>query len=122
LEILTKPDDPPINEWRGTEYSLNEDKHTSSTGEDNTFSILFDWQSNYYNVIGHDERAKHNLQDLAEILDNQPWRHRMEKRGIGFFFFIIYWVKYVEQIAIISDHVKWQHIPGYTQLLRALLC
>lgn len=46
----------------------------------------------------------------------------MEKRGIGFFFFITYWVKYVEQYAIISEHVKWQNIPGYTQLLKALLC
>lgn len=46
----------------------------------------------------------------------------MEKRGIGFFFFIIYWVKYVETIAVISDNVRWNNIPGYTQLLKALLC
>jgi hypothetical protein len=46
----------------------------------------------------------------------------MEKRGIGFFFFIIYWVKYVEKVAIISDNVKWQDLPGYPQLLKVILC
>ena len=46
----------------------------------------------------------------------------MQKRGIGFFFFITYWIKYVEKIAILSDNVKWQDLPGYPQLLRAILC
>jgi hypothetical protein len=46
----------------------------------------------------------------------------MAKRGIGFFFFLIYWVRYVETIAVISENIKWQNIPGYTNLLKALLC
>jgi hypothetical protein len=122
LSILVKADDPDITEWRGTEFSLNDDPSKLDRKGSNTFNLLFDWQSNFYDVLDSDERCRQNLSELSEILDKQEWRHRMQKRGIGFFFFITYWIKYVEKIAILSDNVKWQDLPGYPQLLRAILC
>jgi|JI6StandDraft_1071083.scaffolds.fasta_scaffold01575_25 hypothetical protein len=45
----------------------------------------------------------------------------MEKRGVAFFYFVFYWMKYVEQTLIISESVKWDYLPCYSQLVSAVL-
>jgi len=51
--LIDKADDPEIEEWRGTDFSLrnkNTDFKTYLPGE-NTFEILFDWNKYFYEYI-----------------------------------------------------------------------
>ena len=50
------------------------------------------------------------------------WKERMEKRGVAFFLFLVYWVEYIQIAAIISINVKWYFLPGYVRLVKAVLC
>ena len=53
LNLIDKPDDPEIEEWRGTDFSLkskNVDFKTYLPGE-NTFEILFDWNKYFYEYL-----------------------------------------------------------------------
>lgn len=54
-------------------------------------------------------------------MEQREWIHRMEKRGVVFFYFVFYWMKYVEQTLIISESVKWEYLPCYNQLVGAIL-
>jgi hypothetical protein len=45
----------------------------------------------------------------------------MQKRSVAFFFFVMYWVKYVEQTLIQSENVKWNYLPNYNDIIRVFL-
>lgn len=45
----------------------------------------------------------------------------MEKRGVAFFLFVVYWVEYIQIAAIISQNIKWYILPGYNKLVKAIL-
>jgi hypothetical protein len=50
LKCLTKPDDPLIQEWRGTEYDIN---NISAEEEKKNlhFIALFDWEKEFYRFL-----------------------------------------------------------------------
>lgn len=46
------------------------------------------------------------------------WKERFIKRGLAFFYFIKYWVTYVESALPAGREVQWRYFPGYNRLLR----
>ena len=45
----------------------------------------------------------------------------MNRRGTAFFFFVRFWVLYVEGIAVKSRDIQWRYFPGYNRIVRSLL-
>lgn len=45
----------------------------------------------------------------------------MGKRGSAFFYFLSYWVNYVEDIAVKSKDIQWKYFPGYNRLMKSFL-
>lgn len=46
----------------------------------------------------------------------------MAKRGIPFYSFLIHLVDYVERVYMVSQNIVWHYLPGYHQLVKALMC
>jgi hypothetical protein len=40
---------------------------------------------------------------------------------VAFFYFVYYWVRYVEQTLIKSWGVKWHYLPNYNDIIRVFL-
>lgn len=95
------------------EYFAVKSEDTSILG------TIFDWEENVYSSISHTERYKQNINDLVDILAEDSWRIRIEKRGGYFFYFIKYWVIYVDKMATLSHSVPWNEIHGYERIIRA---
>ena len=63
LGLIDRPNDPHISEWRGTDFSLNDksqDFKTYLPGE-NTFELLFDWESYFYDHLKNESAYDNNL-------------------------------------------------------------
>lgn len=45
----------------------------------------------------------------------------MSKRGIAFFYFVKYWVEYIESIAVKTKDIQWKYFPGYNKLIKCFL-
>lgn len=83
---------------------------------------LLDWQSNFYEPLRTLPRFQENYNQLMSILEDSRWKLRMGKRGIPFYSFLIHMVGYVERVSLVSQNVVWHCLPGYCQLIKALLC
>lgn len=122
LAAITRTDDPEIEEWRGTEFSLSEETHPEVQAEGKSaFSLMFDWENHFYRVIEKEEKYGKTEGKLAEMFRYNGWEERMRKRGGAFFAFIRFWVSYVENIAVNSKHVMWRYFPGYNKILQSFL-
>ena len=82
---------------------------------------LFDWEQNFYSPMSGEDKYKQNISELVEILAEDSWKIRIEKRGGYFFYFIKYWILYVEKITSAKTNMPWSEIPGYETLLRAFI-
>lgn len=123
LAAITRADDPEIEEWRGTEFSLNEESHLEGQQQEgkSAFSLMFDWENHFYRVIEREEKYVKTEGKLAEMFRYNGWEERMRKRGGAFFAFIRFWVSYVETITVNSKHVMWRYFPGYSKILQSFL-
>lgn len=115
LTAITRNDDPEIEEWRGTEYSLTEGMQ--STERETSFKLMFDWENNFYNMIESEEDYSKTEAKLMELMRTNDWEIRMKKRGGAFFAFVRYWVTYIESIVVNSKHISWRYFPGYNKIL-----
>ena len=68
-----------------------------------------------------EERYKQNICELVDVLIEDNWRIRIEKRGGYFFFFLKYWVMYVQRIPSMKANIPWNDILGYECLVRAFV-
>ncbi len=89
--------------------------------EKNTYELLFDWENNFYKFIETEDKYKQNIHELEQILEENEWEKRINKRKGAFFSFVQYWCDYVEFIAVNSKNLKWKHFPGYNRILHAFL-
>ena len=55
---------------------------------------------------------------LADALALPAWRTRFTKRGLAFFYFLKYWVTYIESSLPGKKDVQWRYFPGYNRLLK----
>lgn len=119
LRLITKDTDPDIAEWRGVDFSLHEDIGESRTREKgNTFREMFDWEFHFYKYLRRNSQIESDNITLKEILLRSSWKERFIKRGLAFFYFIKYWVTYVDSTLPHSQDVQWMYFPGYNRLLR----
>jgi hypothetical protein len=52
LNIISREDDEDVPEWRGIEFSLNEDVDYTSLREDvDSFTALFDWERGFHKCL-----------------------------------------------------------------------
>ena len=84
-------------------------------------NTIFDWEENVYASISHQEKYKQNINDLIDILAEDSWRIRIEKRGGYFFYFMKYWVIHVDRMATVNHPVPWNEIHGYESIIRAFI-
>lgn len=82
---------------------------------------MFDWEHHFYKYIRRDDRIENNSISLPEILGQNEWKGRFIKRGLAFFYFIKYWVTYVDSTLHNSPYIQWNYFPGYTRLVRGFL-
>ena len=45
----------------------------------------------------------------------------MSKRGIAFFYFVKYWVEYIESMAVKTKDIQWKYFPGYNKIIKCFL-
>ncbi|EGR29965.1 hypothetical protein IMG5_145140 [Ichthyophthirius multifiliis] len=104
LKQLTKQEDPQIQEWRGTEYKLDEQENLNLI-KNKEFLKLFDWDNEFFKYIKGHQKAEDNYLKLTVILDNQKWCQRIQKRGIAFFF--LSQNGYNMQIKLLQQKIKY---------------
>ena len=61
------------------------------------------------------------LGEIQELLAREDWKTRMTKRGIAFFYFVKYWIEYIESIVVKTKDVQWKYFPGYNKIVKCLL-
>lgn len=94
LSVISHNDDPEIEEWRGTEYSLTETEIESPEREVAS-RLMFDWENRFYKVLEGEEDHSKAEAKLMELMRTNDWEERMQKRGGAFFAFVRYWVTYI---------------------------
>lgn len=82
---------------------------------------MFDWEHHFHKHLRRDDHIEDNSMALSEILMQENWKGRFVKRGLAFFYFIKYWVTYVESTLQSSKEVQWVYFPGYNRLIRGFL-
>ncbi|KAF8823047.1 hypothetical protein IE077_000056 [Cardiosporidium cionae] len=115
-----------IEEWRGTEYSLDkqtifQNRYWNSNSE---LRVVLDWTLFHSNLKGYfGEDAL--LEGLKTLRDKTPvplaWKDRIRSRGSIFFCFLEHWSKHVYQAIPRKELLQWHSLPGYKALLKALL-
>ena len=80
---------------------------------------MFDWEEHFYKCLS-DQESEEDGPVLGEILAQEAWKERFSKRGLAFFYFIKYWVSYVEQ-SIDSRDVEWCYFPGFNRIIKGFL-
>lgn len=109
VKVITRADDLPADDNPGPEHP------------DEALDSLFNWSENFYKPLSSHPLYRSNLLELRTILGCREWIHRMEKRGGAFFFFVLYWARYVEQTLIQSENAKWNNLPSYGEIIRVFL-
>lgn len=79
---------------------------------------MFDWEHNFYKYLRANHRIENNSITLKEILMQENWKDRFIKRGLAFFYFLKYWITYVDSSLPHSPDIQWLYFPGYNRLLR----
>ena len=122
LEVISHENDPEVTEWRGIEFSLQDDiNYGELQKEVDAFSVLCDWDRNYHKCVEEEERYQAALHDIQAMLDGEDWKIRMTKRGIAFFYFVKYWIEYIESIVVKAKDVQWKYFPGYNKIIKCFL-
>eukprot|EP00388_Colpodella_angusta_P015779 GDKJ01039081.1.p1 GENE.GDKJ01039081.1~~GDKJ01039081.1.p1 ORF type:complete len:1563 (+),score=478.59 GDKJ01039081.1:231-4691(+) len=115
-----------IPEWRGTEFPLDEMSlmKMRAWSRQSELRITLDWTALYQAVFGY--YGPHCILEHAIYPLMQPrsdlWKERLFKRSTAFFSFLDNWCKHVYQAASRrGEGLRWQGVPGYPHLLKALL-
>ena len=82
---------------------------------------MFDWEHHFYKYIKKNDKIEYNSISIKEILKQEAWKGRFVKRGLAFFYFIKYWVTYVESALPKPIYVQWIYFPGYKKLIKSFL-
>ena len=45
----------------------------------------------------------------------------MSKRSSAFFYFVKFWVQYIEECVIKARDIQWKYFPGYNKLIKCFL-
>ena len=93
----------------------------ASRDKSNAFREMFDWEFHFYKYLRKNDRIENNSITIQEILSQETWKGRFVKRGLAFFYFLKYWVTYVESTLQDSHYTQWSYFPGYNKLIRAFL-
>jgi len=71
LKCLIRDDDPDINEWRGTEFLLEDDGPTDR--REAQLAALFDWENEFHKYLSDSQKTQENKRRLNEILEDKIW-------------------------------------------------
>mmetsp|Transcript_33742 Transcript_33742/g.32783 ORF Transcript_33742/g.32783 Transcript_33742/m.32783 type:complete len:211 (+) Transcript_33742:1758-2390(+) len=119
IKSILEKSDEPIQEWRGVDWDIH-DAYSREQLTHNSMLFFFDWESLFYKLIPNNEESKENGKILRRIIYKDTWQTRLKKRTLAFFQII------KKQCEIIHNFsrtvsVNWQDIPGYKQMLRAMI-
>lgn len=78
LQCIIHESDPPLTEWRGTLFSLDENYNCQFGNE--AVATLFDWQSYFYNYL-----SLPNNQQLIQLTTDEEWKRAFAKRTVIFY-------------------------------------
>jgi hypothetical protein len=119
LRLITREEDPEIIEWRGVEFNLQDDIPEPLLADGaNIFSELFDWEQHFYKWLPRDLELESEDISLNDTLAQAHWRDRFTRRGLAFFYFLKYWVTYIESSLPEKKDIQWRYFPGYNRLLK----
>lgn len=110
-----------LEEWFEIRSKYDERFVPTMIRETSSFQKLVNWENEFFKHISHTDGYKNAVQDLKIRLENQDWKRRFSKKGIGFFFFINEVCKYVKSIVVLKDNIPWSQVPGYGVLLKNFL-
>lgn len=112
-----------IPEWRGTEFELNLSslRRLEQWQSGSEYRLMLDWMPFHDALESYFGKA-----NLAEFFKNWPvpsdlWKSVLSQRGPQFFSFLENWAKHVYQTIPRQQCLRWETLPGYASLLKALL-
>ena len=57
---------------------------------------------------------------MTRIQNNKKWQTRVKKRSLAYFQIIRRWAEFI-QTTVQTNHLFWQDIPGYRQIVKSIL-
>ena len=70
--------------------------------------------------------SQKEAKEIFETIEKQlhhsnGWEERIKRRSNAFFLIIKGWVEYVERSIRVSNEIEWNDIPGYREIVNALI-